>query len=45
METGSIGIGNTGIGNIFTMATFSNCAVAKMDAMFVSSIMQRIQQD
>ena len=35
-------IGNIGIGNTCTMATFCNCAVTKMDAMFIPSIMQRI---
>ena len=35
METGNIGIGN-----IRTLATFSNCAVTKMDSMFIPSIMQ-----
>ena len=37
METGNIGIGN-----FHTLATFSNCAVTKMDAMFIPSIMQRV---
>ena len=35
-------IGNIGIGNISTLATFNNCAVTKMDAMFIPSIMERI---
>ncbi len=34
--------GNIGIGNIRTLATFSNCAVTRMDALFIPSIMQRI---
>ncbi len=41
-------IGNIGIGNTSTLATFNHdlgrqyCAVTKMDAMFIPSIMQRI---
>ena len=40
--------GNIGIGNTFTLATFTHdlgrqyCAVSKMDAMFIPSIMGRI---
>ena len=38
METGNIGIGN-----ICTMATFNSCAVTKMDALFIPSIIQRVE--